>query len=344
MRLRTLLGLIFSLGAAVWLLDNTLWPQGHLGARAGSSLTAAKNWGYQLQRVHTTLIPAPLDILVVDYARDEGLQEARTVDEVEALRKRPDGTNRIVLAYMSVGEAENYRFYWRRHWQYRAPSWLARENSEWKGNFHVRFWDPGWQRILMDQDRTMLDTILDIVMPSRKAYLDRILEAGFDGIYLDRVDAYYEGSQERTTAEADMVALVGRLSTYAKQRRPGFLVVPQNGEELLQFAPYRKSIDAVAKEDLVLGIAGAEQENTAGDLARSIQLLELAKADGKPIFVVEYAQSPNKRALVRERLDRRGYIVHFAHRELNVPPELYQPTAAPIAKPPSGPMPPAPVR
>ena len=343
MRLRTLLGLISLLGAAVWLLDHTPWPQSQLSPRKGQSLTTAQNWGYQLQRVHPTLIPASLDVLVVDYARDEAHQEGRTADEVEALRKRPDGTSRIVLAYMSVGEAENYRFYWRRHWQYRAPAWLARENSEWKGNFQVRYWHPAWQRILMDRDRSLLDSILDIYMPSRKAYLDRILEAGFDGIYLDRVDAYYEGSKELASAEAEMVGLVGRLSAYAKQRRPGFLIVPQNGEELLQSAPYRTSIDAVAKEDLVLGIAGAEQENTAADLERSVQLLNLAKAEGRPVFVVEYAQSPDKRAKVRERLDRRGYVVHFARRELNVPPELDRPPAPPTARPPASTAP-APVR
>jgi cysteinyl-tRNA synthetase, unknown class len=329
MRRWRLLGLIVVLASLPWLLNLVPWPQTNLPPLKGPSLAAAKSWGYQLQRVHSTLIPAPLDLLVVDYGRDDREQQGRTADDIEALRKRPDGSNRLVLAYMSVGEAENYRFYWRRHWQYRAPGWLSGENSDWKGNFHVRFWDPGWQRILMNPDRSLLDRILEIYLPSHKSYIDRVIEAGFDGVYLDRVDAFYDGAKEMPTAEAAMVTLVTRLSAYAKQRRPGFLVVPQNGEELLQHAPYRKVIDGIAKEDLILGVAGAEKENTADDINRSIELLNMAKADRLPVFVVEYAQAPDARTKVRQRVDSLGYVTHFARRDLNLPPELYRLSTTP---------------
>ncbi|MCK5828208.1 endo alpha-1,4 polygalactosaminidase, partial [Candidatus Bipolaricaulota bacterium] len=53
------------------------------------------------------------------------------------------------------------------------PEWLLDENPEWEGNYPVQYWHPQWR---------------DIVF----VMLDAVLEAGFDGVYLDRVDVYEE--------------------------------------------------------------------------------------------------------------------------------------------------------
>lgn len=55
-------------------------------------------------------------------------------------------------------------------WSTRPPEWLLEENQDWPGNYLVRYWHPKWQRIALDA-------------------LTAILAAGFDGVYLDRVDA-----------------------------------------------------------------------------------------------------------------------------------------------------------
>ena len=47
-----------------------------------------------------------------------------------------------MIAYSSIGEAEDYRYYWRAEWEDDVPTWLAAENKDWKGNFKVRYWDP----------------------------------------------------------------------------------------------------------------------------------------------------------------------------------------------------------
>ncbi|MBQ5572035.1 MAG: endo alpha-1,4 polygalactosaminidase, partial [Bacteroidales bacterium] len=83
---------------------------------------------------------------------------------------------RMVIAYMSIGEAEDYRYYWQAEWKRGNPSWLDKENPKWKGNYKVKYWKSEWQEIIFD-------------------YLSRITNAGFDGVYLDIIDAfeYYEG-------------------------------------------------------------------------------------------------------------------------------------------------------
>ncbi|MBB6129765.1 endo alpha-1,4 polygalactosaminidase [Mucilaginibacter lappiensis] len=105
---------------------------------------------------------------------------AFTSAEVNALKKKANGGKRIVISYMTIGEAENYRYYWQNSWKPGNPVWLDAENPKWKGNFKVKYWNKDWQNIIYGNDNS---------------YLKKILNAGFDGVYLDIIDAfeYYEG-------------------------------------------------------------------------------------------------------------------------------------------------------
>ncbi len=76
---------------------------------------------------------------------------------------------------MSIGEAEDYRYYWKSTWNSNPPSWVERENPDWEGNYKIRYWDPRWKAIISGND---------------DSYLKKILDAGFDGVYLDIIDAF----------------------------------------------------------------------------------------------------------------------------------------------------------
>ena len=299
-----------------------------LAARQGPPLTSAKVWGYQLQGAHAALIAPDIDLIVIDHARETSATDLLTAADVDAFRARPGRPPRIVLAYMSVGEAERYRFYWRRWWSSNVylgmfkPSWLARENKEWKGNYLVRYWDPSWQKVMFDPARSMLDHVWHKIFSEPPAYLDSILNAGFDGVYLDRVDAFGEWEKSRPSAEADMSTFVQKMSSYAKAQRPGFLVVPQNGEELAAKRDYRQAIDGLAKEDLMFGVQTAETANDRDETKRSAEFLRKVQADGKPVFVVEYLRDLKKRDIARARAKELGFTLTFADRELNRAPEL----------------------
>lgn len=122
---------------------------------------------------------APQPLLIIDLFFGG---EALTRDEVLSLKTGPDGKSRPVLSYMSIGEAEEYRYYWKPGFRRAPPAWLEAENPEWEGNHKVRYWDPAWKRLLFG---------------GADAYLDRVLSAGFDGVYLDLIDAYayFEGKE-----------------------------------------------------------------------------------------------------------------------------------------------------
>lgn len=312
-------------------------------------LAAVKSWGYQLQKIVPSEIAAsPFDLIVIDYSRN-GTDTGRfTAAEIKSMQLKPDGGRRFVLAYLSIGEAEDYRFYWDQRWVERAPlkrnsgppqlpgptaaidetltavriprlvapGWLGRENELWSGNYLVRFWYEGWQAIIMH---------------GTQSYLTRIQDAGFDGVYLDRVDAYYAIEQDREDSIRRMVDFVVELATIARGKRPGFIVVPQNAEELLKQPKYLAAIDGVAKEDWLFGITGEGHPNTAEHIQRTAAKLQPALEVGLPVLAVDYIGDPQTIRAAEGELRTRGSIPYFGPRKLD---RLNVPEAATAAVPP----------
>lgn len=270
---------------------------------AEDGLRKVRSWGYQLQRLDVaSLAQSRFDAVVIDYVhRARGNQPFRPF-EIKRLAERPDGGRRIVLAYMSIGEAETYRFYWQREWLASHPSWLGGENPRWHRNYAVRFWQDDWRRIILG---------------GPGSYLDRIIKAGFDGVYLDRVDVYAEWLAERPSAKADMIAFVRAVAEEARRRRPGFKVLVQNAEELVDELGYLSVIDGIAKEDLLFGEKEEEEANPEEDIAFSIGQLKKVKAAGKPVWVIEYLHEPQQREAAAKRLGELGFVPTFPTRALD---------------------------
>jgi cysteinyl-tRNA synthetase len=172
------------------------------GARLATPLNEVRSWAFQLQNVDPVEIKlSPYDLIVIDYGFDRRNATAFPREVVELMRRRPGGGKRLMLAYLSIGEAEAYRYYWQNNWRAAPPEWLGPENPDWPGNYLARYWDPGWGAILYG---------------SPNAYLDRILAAGFDGAYLDGADKFEHWLSTRPSAASDMVDLVAATASYAR--------------------------------------------------------------------------------------------------------------------------------
>ena len=145
-----------------------------------SSLSEAKNFLYLLnpdafatkQAFIDALSETNYDAIIIDCFFDEVLL---TASEVTQLKVKKNGGSRLVISYMSIGEAEDYRFYWQTAWNSTKPEWIEAENPDWEGNYKVRYWETDWQ---------------NIIYGNTAAYLDKILSSGFDGVYLDIIDAF----------------------------------------------------------------------------------------------------------------------------------------------------------
>jgi cysteinyl-tRNA synthetase len=118
------------------------------------------------------IIATDYDVVLVDlFFNDQEL----TASDIASLKTKNGGGTRLVIAYMSIGEAEDYRYYWQSSWDDTPPSWLDDENPDWAGNYKVKYWNSEWQSIIYGND---------------SSYLKKIIDAGFDGVYLDIIDAY----------------------------------------------------------------------------------------------------------------------------------------------------------
>lgn len=271
--------------------------------RAG--LDNVRSWGYQLQQVDPAAVAAaPYDLVVIDYARDGTANSAFEPARIAQMQRKPDGQRRIVLAYLSIGEAEDYRFYWQRDWAVAPPAWLGAENPDWPGNYAVHYWDPAWQALILD---------------GPGSYLDAIIDAGFDGVYLDRIDAFDvpDVDHSRPRRLQLMSDFVGRIASHARERRPGFIVVGQNGEELLGDPAYAATVDGAGKEDLFFGIAGDGVANGNAELRASLRYLQPFLASGKPVLLVEYLDDPQSIAQVRQKAAALGTPLFIGDRELD---------------------------
>ena len=113
-----------------------------------------------------------------------------------------------------------------------------------------------------------------------------------------------------------MIEFVTRLSSWAKARQPGFLIVPQNAEELLSEPRYLAAIDAIGKEDMTFGDRGNEVPNAPERVARAERNFAPASQGRLPVFAIEYARRDENQNVIRARHARYGFTLYFGARSL----------------------------
>ena len=125
------------------------------------------------------------DAVVVDVFHG---REPLTKRAVETLKYKKVGGKRLVLAFMDIGAAEAYRYYWQAHWREGSPLWISAPFQKNPDKYHVEYWRPEWQRILTG---------------NTESYLYGIIAQGFDGVILNGVEGYrfFEGGGDLVELE-----------------------------------------------------------------------------------------------------------------------------------------------
>lgn len=231
--------------------------------------------------------------------------------DLDAIRHGQPG--RKVIAYLSIGEAEDYRPYWRKEWGSKgklttaAPAWLGAENPEWKGNYRVKYWDAEWQKLIL-------------------AAIDDAMVRGLDGVYLDIVDGFETFEQEgrefiddrmnpatKQSVRRDMVDWVKAIAARARAKNPAALVIPQNGSQLLVHADFLDVISAIGIEDLFTNGNKLQPKSHTSEVLGHLKQMTAAK---KPTLLIEYPKSGERQALSKQLGAENGCVWLVTDRQL----------------------------
>lgn len=289
-RLVALLGMFVTLSLAIGACQAHPTP--------GPDWDSVNDFLYQLQRSDPDRIgKTAFDLAVLT------LSTAGNSPEVIPALKESAGGPKIVLCYMSIGQSENYRWYWDPKWEKNPPVWLDVPDGVWAGDHWVHYWEPEWQRIIYG---------------TPESYLDQILALGFDGVYLDRVDAYwYYQEQGRESAAREMVDFILDFTEYARKKQPGFGIFPQNAEELgTRFPEFMEAMTGIGVEDLYYGYPRDHEPSPPEWTAEREAILDQWIAAEKLVLTIDYTGKPEQIADAYARSHARGYIPYVTDRSL----------------------------
>ncbi len=300
-------------------------------------LSGVLYWAYQIQDIDHSgavdaLVKSRYDMLVLEPTRtDRNHKTFDTKGMVSRLHatQGASGKKRIVIAYLDIGEAESWRYYWKSDWE--APTtddkgtpdfMIIPDPDGWAHNYPVAYWDPRWK---------------DIIIHNKDSMLAKVLDDGFDGIYMDWVEAFVNKRivQEAKDAGKDpaeeMIAFIREIRVFAQARNPNFLVIAQNASSLAVGRPhYVKVIDAIAQEQIFYD-GDADTGWDDGDACDHVvpkvgatysqafytKNLKVYSSAGLPIFNAEYACSQTKVKDAYTRSRQLGYMPYVSRRPLS---------------------------
>jgi len=327
-----------------------------ISSGAKDLLKKVKTWFYflhfDLDAILEDLIDSAYDMVVIEPIFTEKENEDYNIKEaVRRIKSSPGANlaNKLVLAYIDIGEAESYRYYWKKGWKIGDPDFIAGLDPDlWEDNFPIAFWQKEWQDIWFEGT------------DGYDAQLQNIIKAGFDGVYLDWVEAYSDenvmaiAEEEGIDTIEEMKEFVKRIKEYGTSLNPNFIVIAQNAAELAEDDDYASTIDAIAQEHVWFdGSATGEPqgdcplpatdedidtEEYAGTLSLGckrmyielpegtlhvsskeyIDNLIIAQHQDLPIFAVDYVLEEKNISLVYEESRKLGFTPFVSNRPLDM--------------------------
>ena len=234
--------------------DDASLEDGPRASARHDRMASVENWFYFLdtgleEKTIGLMEASGYDMFVIEPVFTEKGSEDFPIADVVSRLKGDDGS-RLVVAYIDFAQAESWRTYWEPGWAAGDPGWIIGADPDgWEDVYTVAYWEPQWQQIWLGQD----------------GYLQQIIDAGFDGVYLDWVEAYSDEAVVAVAAEAgvepraEMIDWVGQVAAFGRSQKPDFIVIGQNAAELAESEKYLELIDAISQEQVWFD-GGADNE------------------------------------------------------------------------------------
>jgi len=137
------------------------------------------------------------------------------------------GKNTLVVGYLSIGEAEDFRWYWK---DIAGKDFVLEPNPDWEGDYYIDPRSSGWRNFVI-----------------RKIIPD-ILAKGYDGLFLDTIDTgeflEWKDPQKYAGSKDAMVELIRQI----RINYPDIIIISNNGFPILE--KIAKYINYALVEDL----------------------------------------------------------------------------------------------
>lgn len=213
----------------------------------------------------------------------------------------------LIIGYISIGEAEGYRKYWKSI--EKDKNLVIKENENWKENYYVDVTSEKWHKIILDE-----------VIPD-------IVKQGFDGLFLDTIDTVdvieEKYSIKYPNARKGMIDLIKKI----RKKYPYLIIISNNGLTVMD--DIQNSLDGVLVESL-FGTYESDANNASkikyveipDNIAQEkVQKLQAIKNNYKDkfIFVIDYAEQKNKgyREYLAKKIKKHDFSPYIAERELD---------------------------
>jgi len=223
---------------------------------APASATETERWAAYYGDTATTETLQPYQVLVLDSDRHP---------PIASLRQQ----RRLLLGYLSIGEAESYRSYYPRLQKARL---LLTPSKEWEGHELIDVRNPYWTALVIEE-----------LIPA-------ILHKGFDGVMLDTADSPIDFEAKQSAGQGLSNAVVALIRTI-RMHYPHMPIMLNRGFAVLPHVA--QEVDMVLAESI---IAGADEKNTEPrrhaeqDTASAVALLKEAQTQAPhlKIYTLDY--------------------------------------------------------
>jgi cysteinyl-tRNA synthetase len=236
------------------------------GCTVNSKILDQKSWYYKLQNYNSSDFTQVKDSsIVIDLYKSINPTKVFSNKRLNKLKSN----NNKIFAYFSIGEAEDYR----PNFKEIPKNIIGKENKNWKGNFNINYWDKRWHKLVLN-------------------YLTIIEKQGFDGVYLDIIDAFHRYPNKKKAAK-QMLELIKIISDKSKETNKQFKIILQNGIDITDYLDEKEKallltvIDGVAIEDYLF------QNNKLTQNNEILKYLDFYR--GKLKLSVEYSLSLKER-------------------------------------------------
>ncbi len=127
--------------------------------------------------------------------------------------KKIKNNNTLAIGYLSIGEAEEFRWYWK---DIAGKKFVLERNPDWEGDYYIDPRSAHWRSFVINK-----------IIPD-------ILKKGYDGIFLDTIDTAEFLEWKNPGKYAGSVEAMTKFIEQIRRNYPNIIIISNNGFPLLE--------------------------------------------------------------------------------------------------------------